>query len=88
MNWTVKLSKRSVQQIKKLPLDRQNFIRQKLRQLEANPKQGDIRSIRAGKYKGSLRLRAGRFRIIFKLDEAMRLIDVTGVMLRNERTYR
>jgi len=49
---------------------------------------GDVRPIGSGKFKGALRKRVGRYRTIFSLKPAERLIEIAAILTRTEKTYR
>lgn len=87
MNWTTRLSKRAVRQIKKLPANHQRQVRAKLKELSTDPSRHDG-SVQSGRFEGLLKKRSGRYRIVFNLDFDHEIIDIAEIVLRNEKTYR
>lgn len=51
-----------------------------------DPFRGDVKALR-GRWKGRYRKRAGRYRIIFIPLHRERIIEVSAILLRTERTY-
>ena len=56
--------------------------------MERDPTSGDVRPIKSGKFRGALRKRVGRYRIVFVLDPAKSMIEVAAIITRTESTYR
>ena len=88
MSWTCRLSKQAAKQIRALPQDRRKQMAQAIEEMERDPTNGDVRPIKSGKFKGTLRKRVGRYRIVFSLDRAARMVDVAAIILRTGKTYR
>ena len=55
--------------------------------MKEDPFSGDVAHIRSGRFKGVLRRRVGRYRIIFSVDRPNRVIQVAAIFLRTEQTY-
>ncbi len=87
MNWTVRLAPDAARQLRRLPRDHQNLIRRRLREMRDDPFRGDVIPLK-GKWKGRYRKRAGRYRIIFALERQNQIVEVSAILLRDERTYR
>ena len=87
MTWTCRLSKQAAKQLRGLPQDRRKQIGSAIEEMERDPTNGDVRPIKSGKFKGTLRKRVGRYRIIFSLDQAARMVDVAAIIVRTGKTY-
>jgi mRNA-degrading endonuclease RelE of RelBE toxin-antitoxin system len=71
-----------------LPKDRQEQIRHAIDDMSQDPLRGDVLPIKSGTFKGALRKRVGRYRIIFSLDPSQRLVEIAAILLRTEKTYK
>jgi len=71
-----------------LPQDRQQQLARAIDALEKEPTTGDVRPIKSGKFKGALRKRVGRYRIVFSLDPAKNLVEIAAILTRTGKTYR
>ena len=87
MSWICRLSKQAAKQIRDLPQDRRKQIGSAIKEMERNAASGDVRLIKSGKFKGTLRKRVGRYRIVFSLDRAARMVDVAAIIVRTGKTY-
>lgn len=87
MSWVVNLSNDAAKQLRRLPVDRKEQISRAIDELCQDPLRGDVRPIKSGKFRGALRKRVGRYRIIFVLDRANRSALVGAILLRSESTY-
>jgi mRNA-degrading endonuclease RelE of RelBE toxin-antitoxin system len=87
MSWTCRLSKQAAKQLRRLPQDRRKQIGSAIEEMERDPTNGDVRPIKSGKFKGTLRKRVGRYRIVFSLDRAARTVDVAAIIVRTGKTY-
>ena len=76
------------QQFRRLPRDRREQMSQAVDEMGKDPLQGDVMPVKSGKFRGTLRKRVGRYRVIFALDSAKRQIEVAAILLRSESTYR
>jgi mRNA-degrading endonuclease RelE of RelBE toxin-antitoxin system len=56
--------------------------------MRADPLGGDVLPIKRGRFKGALRRRSGRYRIIFSIDTAQNIIEIAAILIRTEKTYR
>ena len=88
MSWTVRFSKDAAKQLRRLPRDRREQMSQAVDEMSKDPSQGDVMPVKSGKFRGALRKRVGRYRVIFALDSAKRQIEVAAILLRSESTYR
>jgi len=55
--------------------------------MEKNPTTGDVRPIKSGKFKGALRKRVGRYRIVYSVDPSARRVEIAAILARTGRTY-
>jgi mRNA-degrading endonuclease RelE of RelBE toxin-antitoxin system len=88
MSWDCRLSKEAAKQFRRLPRDRQEQLRNAIEQMSVDPLQGDVLPIKSGSFRGALRKRSGRYRVIFTLDVASHVIEIVAILLRSEKTYR
>jgi mRNA-degrading endonuclease RelE of RelBE toxin-antitoxin system len=88
MSWTLRLAKDAARSLRRLPRDHRERITKALNEMEEDPSQGDVRPIQSGRFKGALRKRVGRYRIIFSINPQHRVIDVAAILPRGEKTYR
>jgi len=86
--WSVRLARDAEKQLKKLPPDRQELILRHLREMRADPFQGDVKPLKGKEWKGHYRKVAGRYRIIFTLNHQEHIVEVSAILLRTEKTYR
>ncbi|MBI2097457.1 MAG: hypothetical protein HYT46_00775 [Candidatus Vogelbacteria bacterium] len=87
MSRVCRLSKLAAKQFRRLPRDRQKQIARSLDEMATDPTVGDVRIIKAGKFKGAFRKRVGHYRIIFALDPELRMIEVATILSRTDTTY-
>ena len=59
-------------------------VRNKIRDLATEPRPRRVLKLRDNEH----RVRQGNWRIFYQIDEAERVVTVTNVLRRNERTYR
>ena len=88
MSWTYRLSREAAKQLRRLPRDRQQQIARALDEMQEDPFRGDVALIQSGRFKGVLRRRVGRYRIIFSVDRPNRVIQIAAIFLRTGQTYR
>jgi mRNA-degrading endonuclease RelE of RelBE toxin-antitoxin system len=88
MSWDCRLSKAAAKELARLPRDRQQQIADTIAQMRSDPLGGDVLPIKSGKFKGALRRRSGRYRIIFSVDVAQNIIEIAAILIRTEKTYR
>ena len=87
MTWTIRLAKEAEKQLKKLPFDRQEFIRRHLRDMTRDPFAGDVKPLKGKEWKGRYRKRIGRYRFIFLVSHKDKIIEISAILLRTEKTY-
>ena len=89
MSWEYRFSKFAAKQIKAIDLKHLKRIKQALDVLVKNPylKNNNIKVL-TGEFKGYYRLRIGRYRVIYSLDNILLIIFIEMVSKRNEKTYK
>ena len=55
--------------------------------MRSDPLGGDVLPIESGKFKGALRRRSDRYRIIFSIDIAQNIIEIAAILIRAEKAY-
>jgi mRNA-degrading endonuclease RelE of RelBE toxin-antitoxin system len=88
MNWIVRIADDAQLFIQNLPDKTRRQVSGSISQLEQDPFQGDVKPLKGKDWKGYYRKRAGDYRIIFFVHHDQRLIDVSWVLRRSEKTYR
>ncbi len=77
-------SRRVERQIDKLPLDAQERVLEAIASLSDNPRPVGVQKLEDDLY----RIRIGRYRVIYWISDEERLVVITRVSKRHERTYR
>jgi mRNA interferase RelE/StbE len=88
MIWDVRLAKAAAKQLEKFPPDYQTLLLKKLNEMRDDPFQGDVQPLKGKQHKGRYRKRVGRYRIIFTPDHDNRIVEVSAILPRDEKTYR
>ena len=88
MSWACRLSREAAKELRYLSQQRQKQLAQAIEEVEHDPTSGDVRPIKSGKFKGALRKRVGRFRIVFSLDPSENCIEIAAILVRTKNTYR
>ena len=88
MSWVCRLSNQAAKQFHHLPQARRKQITEAIEEMERDPTSGDVRPIKSGKLKGTLRKRVGRYRIVFALDQTARTVQIAAIIVRTKSTYR
>jgi mRNA interferase RelE/StbE len=86
MSWAAELSRSAERQLVRLPQRFQEHIAQAIDDLEIDPFAGDVRPLR-GRHQGRYRKRVGRYRIIFRLRRDERVVEISAILPRDNRTY-
>ena len=58
-----------------------------IEEMEKDPTTGDVRPIKSRKFKGALRKRVGRYRIVFWLNPSAKRLEIAAILARTGRTY-
>lgn len=88
MSWACRLSRQAAKQLRRLPQDRRKQLAQAIEEMEKDPTSGDVRPIKSGKFKGTLRKRVGRYRIVFSVDPSEHRVEIAAILIRTGKTYR
>ncbi|MCA9925187.1 MAG: type II toxin-antitoxin system RelE/ParE family toxin [Anaerolineales bacterium] len=80
IGWT----RRALKQLKRLPQQRQKQIVMAVRVLRNWP---DCKNVKALQNYPSYRLRVGRYRVLFDVENDLHIIEIEEVKKRDERTY-
>lgn len=88
MHWTCRLSNQAAKQFRRLPQDRRKQIAQAIEEMGRDPTSGDVRPLKSGRFKGTLRKRVGRYRIVFALNRVTETVDIAAIIVRTGKTYR
>ncbi|MBI5220776.1 MAG: type II toxin-antitoxin system RelE/ParE family toxin [Candidatus Liptonbacteria bacterium] len=88
MSWVVRIADDAQLFIQGLPDKARRQVSRSISQLENDPFQGDVKPLGGKAWKGCYRKRTGDYRIIFFVHHEHRLVDVSRVLLRSEKTYR
>jgi mRNA-degrading endonuclease RelE of RelBE toxin-antitoxin system len=87
MSWACRLSKQAAKQLHRLPQDRRKQLAEAIEEMEEDPTSGDVRPIKSGKFKGTLRKRVGRYRIVFSFDHSKNRVEIAAILTRTGKTY-
>lgn len=86
MNWEIKIAKRVLKEIKRIPKKDAKRLSLVLEGLTKNPYQGDIEKIRGED--NIWRRRVGNYRILYQVLPEQKYIEVFQVRRRTTTTYR
>lgn len=84
MKWGLVVASRAKRQYRRLPLDDRDAIDAAFSEMCKDPFSGDFKNLRGS---DGLRRRVRDWRILFKLDEAAKIIVVTAIKRRGSNTY-
>ena len=88
MSWACRLSKQAAKEISRLPQDRRRQLAEAIEEMEEDPTSGDVRPIKSRKFRGTLRKRVGRYRVVFSLDHSNNCVEIASILTRTGKTYR
>lgn len=88
MTWTIRLSKEAEKQFEKLPKDRQRSISEAIEGMQEDPFRGNVSQLKGKEWQGRFRKVVGRYRIIFIPYHNEHIVEISGILIRNEKTYR
>jgi len=88
MTWDVRLSKTAAKQLSKAPRNYQSLILERLVEMAEDPFRGDVKPLKGIQWQGRYRKRIGRWRIIFIPYQNERLVEISAILMRSEKTYR
>lgn len=85
MNWTVRVAKPAQKTVAKFPAKDQARIRAAVRAMADDPFSGDVLKLEGAGDRW--RRRVGNYRIFFAVDNAVRAVDISGIVRRTSTTY-
>jgi mRNA-degrading endonuclease RelE of RelBE toxin-antitoxin system len=88
MSWVCRLSKQAAKELARLPQDHRKQLAEAIEEMEEDPTSGDVRPIRSGRFRGTLRKRVGCYRIVFSLDPSENRVEIAAILTRTGKTYR
>ena len=88
MLWTIRLSPEAEKQLSRLPRDRQQMIANSIDRMRNDPFQGNVKPLKGKQWEGQYRKVLGRYRLIFVPFYSERIIEISQILLRTEKTYR
>jgi mRNA-degrading endonuclease RelE of RelBE toxin-antitoxin system len=88
MTWRTNVHNAAAKQLEAIPPDRRKRIFDDIRELAEDPFRGLVSPLKGKAFKGLYRKVSGRYRIIFEPIHSTGTVEVLGVFLRNERTYK
>jgi mRNA-degrading endonuclease RelE of RelBE toxin-antitoxin system len=88
MTWTIRLSLEADKQLSRIPRDHQQTIAGAIDRMRDDPFQGDVQPLKGKKWKGRYRKVTGRYRLIFIPIHEDRIVEISQILLRTEKTYR
>ena len=86
--WTIRLSPEATKQLTALPRDHQVAIGRVIDRMQQNPFQGDVQPLKGRRWQGRYRKRVGRYRLIFIPFHQQQIVEISAILLRDEKTYR
>jgi mRNA-degrading endonuclease RelE of RelBE toxin-antitoxin system len=88
MAWTIRLSPTAAQQLAVFPRNHQMVIGKAIDRMAVNPFQGDVKPLKGRQWAGRFRKVVGDYWVIFTLRHAERIVEVSQILRRSEKTYR
>jgi mRNA interferase RelE/StbE len=88
MTWDVEVSAGAEKDLRRLPRDRRAHVERAMDEMERDPFAGDVKPLKGPQWKGRFRMRIGDYRIIFTVNHGARLVWISAILTRSEKTYR
>jgi mRNA-degrading endonuclease RelE of RelBE toxin-antitoxin system len=88
MTWLINVHHDAAKQLEAIPPDRRKRILNDIRELATDPFRGLVKPLKGKTHKGLFRKVSCRYRIIFEPLHSTHTVNVLGVLLRNEATYK
>jgi mRNA interferase RelE/StbE len=82
--YSIEWTRQALKQLKRIQQQRQKQIVLAVRELQNWP---DCQNIKSLKNRSGYRLRVGRYRVLFDVEDDLRIIEIEEVKKRDERTY-
>ena len=86
--WTIRLSPEATRQLSVLPRDHQVTIGRAIDRMRQDPFQGNVQPLKGKRWHGRYRKRVGRYRLIFIPFHQQQIVEISAILLRDEKTYR
>jgi mRNA-degrading endonuclease RelE of RelBE toxin-antitoxin system len=86
--WTIRLSPEAAKQLTALPRDHQVTIGRAIDRMRQDPFQGNVQPLKGRRWQGRYRKRVGRYRLIFIPFYQHHMVEISAILLRDEKTYR
>jgi mRNA-degrading endonuclease RelE of RelBE toxin-antitoxin system len=86
--WTIRLSPEATRQLSALPRDHQLTIGRAIDRMRQDPFQGNVQPLQGKRWHGRYRKRVGRYRLIFIPFHQQHIVEISAILLRDEKTYR
>ncbi|MDP3770540.1 MAG: type II toxin-antitoxin system RelE/ParE family toxin [bacterium] len=88
ISWTIRLSPEAAKQLNALPRDHQQTIGNAIDRMRHDPFYGNVQLLRGKKWQGRYRKRVGRYRLIFIPYHREHSVEISAILLRDEKTYK
>lgn len=88
MNWVIDLSASAQKDLRSIPVNKQRPLIKAINSMETDPLLGDVKPLKGSAWKGRFRKRVGSYRIIFTIDHQTKVIAISRIVIRSEKTYR
>lgn len=85
MSWTLRIAKRAEKQLAKVPAKSRRSLLNALEEMQTDPFQSDIKSLK--EERSAWRLRVGAYRIFFDVFPDRQEVDVLAIERRTSTTY-
>ena len=82
------LSPEATNHLMALPRDHQASIGRTIDRMRQDPFQGDVQPLKGKRWQGRYRKRFSRYRLIFTPFHRDRMVEISAIMLHDEKTYR
>ena len=86
--WTIRLAPEATRQLSALPRDHQVTIGRAIDRMRQDPFQGNVQPLKGRRWHGRYRKRVGRYRLIFIPFHQQHIVEISAILLRDEKTYR
>jgi mRNA interferase RelE/StbE len=84
MTYKIAFNRAYIKDLKRIPVDAQKQIREKIATLAVNPRPEGCKKLRGSFYPPLFRIRCGDYRIVYSVDDGVLLILVIDVDHRSE----
>jgi mRNA-degrading endonuclease RelE of RelBE toxin-antitoxin system len=88
MSWAFEYTPNAEEDLSGLPKAIQKRVARVVGQMTEDPFRGNVKSLQGEEWDGVFRRRIGKYRLLFTVDHAKKLIVVQQISLRSGKTYR